>query len=40
MRVFVGYLEQIVGKSLCLDALFICLFSFVAFRVTFDGLCC
>ena len=39
MRVFVGYLEQIVGK-VCLDALFICLFLFVAFRVTFDGLCC
>ena len=39
MRVFAGYLEQIVGK-VCLDALFICLFSFVAFRVTFDGLCC
>ena len=39
MRVFVGYLQQIVGK-VCLDALFICLSSFVAFRVTFDGLCC
>ena len=39
MRVFVGYLEQIVGKSLF--GCFIYMFIFiVAFRVTFDGLCC
>ena len=37
------YLLDIWNRLLakvCLDALFICLFLFVAFRVTFDGLCC
>ena len=37
------YLLNIWNRLLakvCLDALFICLLLFVAFRVTFDGLCC
>ena len=39
MRVFVGYLEQIVGKSLfgCFIYMFILIF---CIGVTFDGLCC
>ena len=39
MRVFVGYLEQIVGKSLfgCFIYMFILIF---CIDVTFDGLCC
>ena len=37
------HLHEILKRLLanvCLDALFMCLFRFVAFRVTFNDLCC